>query len=349
MPTNSILDYTVFPGSFLTASEIEKMIVSSIGPDENCIVFDGNTPRQKIIIFEHNLSKKSKDLFSIVQNLKDTIKNGNQTVSIVISETLKDINQIYPTILTLKRQLHKFCELGKSKIISQNDTELQSAGKVSLSSEDVSNITALIQRKQKSLLRTELKKLILTWEGQNIPFTSLSGLLKHLLLICQNACPYQERKHYDDIDSAVDEILSYCSSYQSLIEELWDILDEMFYGQPDLESTDDLVQRVESYIKENITSTFDLKSLSSMVGLTSPYLSKLFKKYRGLPLVEYIIYLKIEKAKQMIEADPEILLREVSDYLGYSDQFYFSRVFKKIVGLSPMDYKNTRQRPTQPY
>jgi len=184
-----------------------------------------------------------------------------------------------------------------------------------------------------------LKKLLLTWEDQNISFTSLAGFLKHLLLICQNVYPYQECRHYDDIDSAVDEILCCCNSYQSLIEELWSILDEMFYGQPDLESTDELLQRVENHIKENITSTFDLKSLSSMVGLTSPYLSKLFKKYRGLPLVEYIIYLKIEKAKQMIEANPQVLLREISDFLGYSDQFYFSRVFKKIVGISPMDYK----------
>ena len=74
-----------------------------------------------------------------------------------------------------------------------------------------------------------------------------------------------------------------------------------------------------------------------MFGLSPNYLSVLFKKTCGTGFSEYITQMKISRAKTML-LEQDLKVYEVADQLGFESAFYFSKVFKKVVGMSPREF-----------
>ncbi|WP_026562875.1 AraC family transcriptional regulator [Bacillus sp. J37] len=81
------------------------------------------------------------------------------------------------------------------------------------------------------------------------------------------------------------------------------------------------------------------KEISDSIGMNYAYLSTLFRKETGKSITQFQDELLIEKAIKMLK-EKSINISEVSDSLGFSNPFYFSRVFKKVTGVSPTTYLN---------
>lgn len=102
-----------------------------------------------------------------------------------------------------------------------------------------------------------------------------------------------------------------------------------------------IVVNVKKYIVEHIEEKLTLNNVAEVFNISPNYLSILFSKHNDVGFSDYINQSKIEAAKKML-VDGDYKIYEVSDILGFESAFYFSRVFKKITGLSPRDYvKNT--------
>ena len=76
--------------------------------------------------------------------------------------------------------------------------------------------------------------------------------------------------------------------------------------------------------------------------MSRSHLSTRFKNEAGMNLTEYIHYIKISEAKHLL-AHTNKNLSIISNYLGYSSQSHFTRMFKKIVGVSPIEYREKRE------
>lgn len=105
-------------------------------------------------------------------------------------------------------------------------------------------------------------------------------------------------------------------------------------------SAQEIANMVESYIKENYTQDLNLDLVAHKFNFNSSYLSKIFTKYIGENPLKYLTSLRINKAKHLLLNNKELTIKEVAEQVGYSDQFYFSRIFKNITGLSPASYRN---------
>ena len=99
------------------------------------------------------------------------------------------------------------------------------------------------------------------------------------------------------------------------------------------------VSAVKKYINEHIEEKITLNQLSDIFNISPNYLSILFSKYNDLGFIDYVNHVKIEAAKQLLD-EGNLKIYEISDKLGYESAFYFSRVFKKIEGISPREYAN---------
>lgn len=75
--------------------------------------------------------------------------------------------------------------------------------------------------------------------------------------------------------------------------------------------------------------------------LSSSYLCTLFKNETGLTLNQYLTDFRIEKAKKLL-TDPRYKIAEISAKVGYSDGNYFGKTFKKMVGVSPSEYREQK-------
>lgn len=102
-----------------------------------------------------------------------------------------------------------------------------------------------------------------------------------------------------------------------------------------------IVENVKAYIKDNIHSKLSLNDVADTFFISSGYLSQLFKKYSDMGFNEYVNYQKIEEAKRLL-SDGTKKVYEVADLLGFESAFYFSKVFKKVEGISPTEYQNQR-------
>lgn len=92
-------------------------------------------------------------------------------------------------------------------------------------------------------------------------------------------------------------------------------------------------------IEENYYSNdLSINDISDKLEVTSSYLSKLLKKETGLSFIDYLTNTRIKKAMYIME-DPSIRIYDVAELVGYSNQHYFCRAFKKVVGISPTEYK----------
>lgn len=92
-------------------------------------------------------------------------------------------------------------------------------------------------------------------------------------------------------------------------------------------------------ILENYTD-YDLSvtAISEEVGISETHLRRLVKSKVNMSPIQYITYLRIEKAKNML-CNTNCTISEIAALSGFSDQYYFSREFKNTVGTTPTDYK----------
>lgn len=99
-----------------------------------------------------------------------------------------------------------------------------------------------------------------------------------------------------------------------------------------------IVERVRNYIEEHYAEDLTLAKLNGLVRSNEFYLSHAFKRATGYSPKEYILRRRIGKAQCLLIYTP-LPLTEISARVGYDDSNYFSRAFKKIVGMSPRLYR----------
>ncbi len=95
---------------------------------------------------------------------------------------------------------------------------------------------------------------------------------------------------------------------------------------------------VKQYINENYAKSVTLEDASRQIGFSSPYLSSLFKKETGKNFSEYLSEVRIKNAKKLLK-NPDLTSLEIAQAVGYADEKYFFRVFKKYTGLTPKEFK----------
>ncbi|GMK39192.1 transcriptional regulator [Paenibacillus sp. CCS19] len=92
------------------------------------------------------------------------------------------------------------------------------------------------------------------------------------------------------------------------------------------------------YMNEHIATSIRLPELASYTGLSKQHLSHLFNKETGFSPIDYFLRMKMQHAAGMLDLT-DLTVKEVAGSIGISDPYYFSRMFKKLMGHSPTEYR----------
>lgn len=99
------------------------------------------------------------------------------------------------------------------------------------------------------------------------------------------------------------------------------------------------VSRCLDYIYTHIQERITVQDLAEYTGLSTGYISRIFKQNTGVSVSEYIRCCKIDKARQMLQYTQESLV-EISNYLAFSSQSQFIQLFRERVGMTPKKYRD---------
>ena len=98
------------------------------------------------------------------------------------------------------------------------------------------------------------------------------------------------------------------------------------------------LQTIHTYIQEHLNEEITLTALAEQVYLNPVYLSHIYKQLTGQKLGTYITGQRIERAKELL-AEPALKINEIGFQVGYESSPHFSRTFKKVVGITPAEYR----------
>ncbi len=110
------------------------------------------------------------------------------------------------------------------------------------------------------------------------------------------------------------------------------------YGEPELHAEHNPIEKALEYIGKHDLRTITLQEVADAVHVSKSYFSVLFKKTTGHNFIDYVIGLRLEKAKELL-ADSNLKIYVISEQAGFNDVKYFSKLFKKTCGVSPIDYR----------
>lgn len=149
--------------------------------------------------------------------------------------------------------------------------------------------------------------------------------------------PYSDEEFLYSINKVMEKVKDrkqVSAPMEELVEEGAD-----FYNTNNME----IVETAKKYIQKNYTKEISLEEIANHVSVSSFYLSRVFSKKEGMTYKDYLIKLRMEKAKQLL-GEGKKAIKEISIEVGYADQNYFSRAFKKYYDKSPLEFSSKRNK-----
>ena len=101
------------------------------------------------------------------------------------------------------------------------------------------------------------------------------------------------------------------------------------------------VKRIINYLNENFEEKISLDQIAHNMYLSPVYISKIFKEETGDSPINYLIKIRLEKARDILMSGDGGSIKNIANSVGYDDVYHFSKLFKKYYGISPLYYKKS--------
>lgn len=154
----------------------------------------------------------------------------------------------------------------------------------------------------------------------------VSTILVPLNISFDQTAFFEELDHLEDISLYTDFLHNY-------VQEILD--HDANIKLPDSRKA---ISIVKDFVNKNYSSHITLETLADIVFLAPAYLSNLFKQETGINFVDYVTNVRIDVAKDLLK-NSQKTIKEIALHIGYRDEKYFSKIFKKNVGIKPTEYR----------
>ena len=151
---------------------------------------------------------------------------------------------------------------------------------------------------------------------------------------------------YDRFDYAIEAM--HIKAFDYLLkpwkeERLCELINTAIENVRSMQKTDGIVHSqkdiIKDYIDRNYKKDISAKDVAGILGYSDVYFSKVFKQLFDANFLNYLTKIRIDRAKVLLK-DVSFNIKEVGKSVGYADSNYFTKVFKRSVGMSPSEYRN---------
>lgn len=151
---------------------------------------------------------------------------------------------------------------------------------------------------------------------------------------------------YDRFDYAIEAM--HIKAFDYLLkpwkeERLCELINTSIENVRSMQKTDSIVHSqkdvIKDYIDRNYKKDISAKDVAGILGYSDVYFSKVFKQLFDDNFINYLTKIRIDRAKVLLK-DISFNIKEVGKSVGYADSNYFTKVFKRSIGMSPSEYRN---------
>jgi len=313
------------------------------------MVFNNTSRTNEFLIFS-NIEFSQIDQIA-KKMLKGLQEYSGSVITIIINEhsfSVDNIRDVYKQTI----RLLEFRPFSKESLILTTRDNRQGKGETEKAERFGAEQSGSLGR----LIEGGHKSAIISWIEQYLNLDSEDGSLSFfeekqatqsvIQYLYQRLCPVPDPQSMLKMEDQIEA----ADSYIDMIDK--EALSELFRGIVDsmleekTEQTDisaqDAVEKAIAYVNEHYCEKITLTGIAQMVGVSSSYFSTMFSRLTGENLIAYITRLRIEKAAELIRSD-SFSLTETAFMVGYEDYAYFSRIFRKAMGVSPRDYASNQK------
>ncbi len=173
------------------------------------------------------------------------------------------------------------------------------------------------------------------YDADNLPFT-LDGTIRTFKP--QNSFSYSDRFHEILVLYNKDEVLM--PEIKALLYRLLTEISLEIHKFHRIRKNFAQIETGINYLEQHYSSDIKSSELADMCHVCESYFRRLFKQYAGVSPIDYMINLRLNKAKIMLE-DSILSVSEIADSLGFNNTSYFSRLYKGRMGISPRSQRNS--------
>lgn len=323
----------------LPLNSAEENYVHSVAKERNIWVLHGRDALEYVFVYTPEIISE-RDFKEIITEVAKKFAYSYYTI--VFASRFFELANCRNVISSLYQTLDNNAVIGLCRIIDGPAQNQNNAGTMSVIDETfMKKIDFYVSNALYNDLKQEFIKLFDKWEKEQRTQLWVENSLRQILQrIAGRSVASQEVQNYN-IEVLLDEILYYSTSFGNLLAAVWELVENIIYYPKNSNQkvdTPDFLDSIKRYMKENISEPLSIQSICALFGISQTYLSRLFRKYEKMSFNEYLTQIRIDKAKQLIKENPSILIKDVAALVGYSDQFYFSRVFRSITGVPPSEY-----------
>lgn len=275
-----------------------------------------------------------------VIDVGESLNYGYHTI--VFSSKVFSLMDSPKVVLAMCRTLDNSLVMGFSQKIYENEKVKTSTEKRMILDEVLVNkINFLLSNMMYDDLNKEFKKLFIIWEKEKRTQLWVENSLRQIFYYIEKHSSYISKEENFDMELLLEEVLYYSTTFSELFINIWSIIEKITKRAEKKNQkigSQEFFKSTQKYVEENLSEPLSLQSVCLMFGISQTYLSRLFRKYENMTFNEYLTMKRIDKAKQLISENPKMPLKDVALFVGYSDPFYFSRVFRSLVGIPPSEY-----------
>lgn len=329
------------PRRFSLSKELE--IYGTI--DEAYSIYGRDSMEELFLIPKEILGEQP--IIDYMTKVEQRQKTEGSYMTLLYYGTAFPVSEISEKIHNLYYWLNALSTVGLSQTVDLNKKK-QIAGRLPMP--DTSEISLLLQELEKYTkigglhhLQKGIEKAFAQWEQEKRPQLWVEHAVHRILNFI--------RMHTSDEASLVEseyqleDAFYYATSMKMLGQSCYHLFYRPGYEEKETLKVDspEFFEKIEKYIRKHLSQPLSLSELSDYFAISQAYMSKLFRKYTGQSYNQYLTSIRMEKAKQMLEENEELYIRDIAEMVGYRDQFYFSRIFRSYTGKRPADYQHRRE------
>lgn len=178
------------------------------------------------------------------------------------------------------------------------------------------------------------------------PITAI-GIFEELLIPFyqhDRTCPGKSNQPPKWIQYSSDAFIKEAMTLRALSHKFVEWIEQYMASlRENMRSYREEIKQARSYMYKHFRNRIAVVDIAKAIGLSEAYLSHLYKKETGESLIDYLTHIRLEEAKQLL-LKTDLRTYEIAEQIGFSEANYFSKQFKRYVGVSPLEYRQTQTK-----